>query len=325
MSKTTSVIQIEANRNNARKSTGPKTARGKQTVANNALKHGLFARQLLLADEDPEEYRSLADDLQAGLQPVGALELSLVERITVTLWRQRRLVRAETAVIELDRKARHVAQAVNAELGLDSFSDKKITDEHLTRFDCKQLRWSKATLAQIQALDRETLTDWERMKKSAPLVFERLVQDADEEFQSIEDYLQGWGEPHEYFLDLALECQNQIKAAAQRPMVLAVAELVRSQKAIPKAQVRDTLSRYQIMLDSELYKALKALREAQEWQLKSLEAQETPKMMALFRENRPETVLWRHKTGSFMNHQKIISDCPCAVFVYSGMVGLNFP
>src|SRR5687767_10775501 len=43
--------QVRANRRNARKSTGPKTAKGKQTVSSNALKHGLTA-QILQAAPD---------------------------------------------------------------------------------------------------------------------------------------------------------------------------------------------------------------------------------------------------------------------------------
>jgi hypothetical protein len=84
LSKTTFIIQIEANRKNAQKSTGPQTSEGKQAVAQNAIKHGLSSRHLILGDEDPSEYQVLLDQLQAGLNSVGALEHSLVERIAVT-------------------------------------------------------------------------------------------------------------------------------------------------------------------------------------------------------------------------------------------------
>ena len=38
-----SAVQLVANQNNAKKSTGPVTVQGKQTVSNNALKHGVFS------------------------------------------------------------------------------------------------------------------------------------------------------------------------------------------------------------------------------------------------------------------------------------------
>ena len=48
--------QIQANRNNATKSTGPRTGEGKARVSQNALKHGLLARDAVLPDEDPAEF-----------------------------------------------------------------------------------------------------------------------------------------------------------------------------------------------------------------------------------------------------------------------------
>ncbi len=40
--RTGSARKIEANRRNARKSTGPKTATGKKRVSRNAIKHGVL-------------------------------------------------------------------------------------------------------------------------------------------------------------------------------------------------------------------------------------------------------------------------------------------
>ena len=48
----TSDKQADANRRNARKSTGPKTPEGKAAVRLNALKHGLLANDVLLPGED---------------------------------------------------------------------------------------------------------------------------------------------------------------------------------------------------------------------------------------------------------------------------------
>ena len=48
--------QIKANRNNAKKSTGPRTEEGKAVVAKNALKHGLLARDTVLPGEDPANF-----------------------------------------------------------------------------------------------------------------------------------------------------------------------------------------------------------------------------------------------------------------------------
>jgi len=70
--------QIEANRLNAQASTGPRTAEGKAASSGNALTHGLTARTVLLAGEDPEGYRPLRESMIAELGPEGALESELV-------------------------------------------------------------------------------------------------------------------------------------------------------------------------------------------------------------------------------------------------------
>lgn len=272
MGKTMSVMQLEANRTNAEKSTGPKTAEGKQIVARNAVKHGLFSRHLVVSDEDPSEYQALLYDLHAALNPVGALEYYLVERIAITLWRQRRLVRSETAAVELDRKARNIAEAVTIQLGISPYSDNKITEDDLAKVDKEQLDWCKSVLAEYETLNPTTLTDWQRLEKDAPLIFEQLASDVEDEHQSIPDYLAEWDEPQGYFADLMLYCRNQIAKGEQRPMILAVAEMVRSKRAILRGDARDALAKYQVMLDNELYKAFKALREAQEWRMNSIEA-----------------------------------------------------
>lgn len=95
--------QIEANRKNALVSTGPVTPEGKALVSQNAVKHGIFANDLLITagdgKEDEQEYRELLDGLISSLNPFGQLECLLVEKIAVDYWRLRRVLRFETGSI----------------------------------------------------------------------------------------------------------------------------------------------------------------------------------------------------------------------------------
>jgi hypothetical protein len=95
--------QLQANTHNAGLSTGPVTKEGKEVVARNAIKHGVFARDLVITAgdglEDETEYRGLVDELESDLEPVGRLEMLLLEKIAVNYWRLRRLVRYETGEI----------------------------------------------------------------------------------------------------------------------------------------------------------------------------------------------------------------------------------
>lgn len=95
--------QIKANKQNALVSTGPVTDEGKTLVSQNAVKHGIFSRDLVIPNgdgkEDAQEYRELLDGLIISLSPSGQMESLLVEKITVDFWRLRRILRFETGSI----------------------------------------------------------------------------------------------------------------------------------------------------------------------------------------------------------------------------------
>ena len=148
---TTSTAQTKANQNNAKQSTGPITKEGKKVVASNAIKHGLFSKELILKTENEADFQLLLGELQSELKPVGALEQSLVERIAVTLWRQRRLVRSETARINLNNKESSMLWRVNKELNLN-FTDKALKAEDLTEFDQELLKTYQAFVEEYEQL-----------------------------------------------------------------------------------------------------------------------------------------------------------------------------
>src|SRR6202011_5720747 len=85
--------QIRANRRNAKKSTGPKTARGRAVVRWNGLKHGLNARTLILPGENQAEFKALLRSLQAEHQPTTPRERKLVLESAKATWRARRILR----------------------------------------------------------------------------------------------------------------------------------------------------------------------------------------------------------------------------------------
>ncbi len=95
--------QTEANKENALVSTGPVTPEGKAIVAQNAVKHGIFAKDLIITagdgKEDEKEYRELSEGLIQSLNPVGQMECLLVEKIAVDFWRLKRVLRFETGSI----------------------------------------------------------------------------------------------------------------------------------------------------------------------------------------------------------------------------------
>jgi hypothetical protein len=100
----TSNLQIEANRRNARLSTGPRTAQGRRLSRMNALKHGLTAQHVTVFDETEADFRRFQRQLVRVLRPEGAMEAQLAERAIICAWRLRRVYRIETGMFSKARK-----------------------------------------------------------------------------------------------------------------------------------------------------------------------------------------------------------------------------
>lgn len=169
--KRTSKQQIKANRKNAGKSTGPRTAEGKARSRLNALKHGLRAEHVVVLKgpdpENPEEFDALREGLFADRQPCGVLEQMLVERLAVGFWRLRRAYRFEAESIAQANKpspvlqmlAEHVPLPVG-ERGTQVLPTKANMDK-LVRYESMIDRELLRTLAQLRRLQQERKLDEE--------------------------------------------------------------------------------------------------------------------------------------------------------------------
>lgn len=92
--------QVRANRLNAKRSTGPRTAEGKAVVAQNAVKHGLSARQAVIVGEDMGEFEFYREQMLAELAPEGAMESALAQRAVGLAWRLRRAERLQNEAFD---------------------------------------------------------------------------------------------------------------------------------------------------------------------------------------------------------------------------------
>jgi hypothetical protein len=100
--------QIEANRRNARLSTGPVTEDGKKESRQNALRHGLTAETVIDALEDAEDYAAFEMAVTADYDAQSAVERELVLRLASLLWRLRRATAIESGLFKI--QAKHLLQ-----------------------------------------------------------------------------------------------------------------------------------------------------------------------------------------------------------------------
>src|SRR6202158_4591455 len=95
-----SLKQIEANRRNALKSTGPTTLEGKERSRRNAIRHGLTAETVIAALANSADYEDLEAAVTSEYDAESAVERELVLRLASVFWRLRRATGIETALFE---------------------------------------------------------------------------------------------------------------------------------------------------------------------------------------------------------------------------------
>lgn len=139
----TSQKQFLANLQNAQFSTGPITIEGKAIVAQNATKHGIFTKDLIITSgagqEDGEEYEELLNNLSECLSPRNQIESLLVEKIAVDFWRLRRTLRFETGSIQ-----KHIERMI-----VSYYSGGRSDNDAIDRkigFAEEQIEWNMAYL-----------------------------------------------------------------------------------------------------------------------------------------------------------------------------------
>jgi hypothetical protein len=142
----TSERQLAANRANALHSTGPKTLEGKAAVRLNAFRHGLLARDVVLPEEDLDAFEDLQNRVRADLSPVGPIEEILVDRVVNTMWRLRRLERAEAALFDWRVRQLQVSQLA------DRVRSHEVT--FMAPFIADKTAHTEATEALARAMDK---------------------------------------------------------------------------------------------------------------------------------------------------------------------------
>ena len=91
--------QLAANRENAKKSTGPRTSTGKNRAAQNARKHGLNSQKVGIDFmENKADLEAHRNSILSFYNPQNPMEMFWVDQIVVAQWRTWQLVRWESGI-----------------------------------------------------------------------------------------------------------------------------------------------------------------------------------------------------------------------------------
>ena len=149
--------QIAANRANALKSTGPRTASGKARAARNAFTLGLATHQLLAPSESRATLARHAAELRAHFSPATSIEALLVDRLIAASWRLRR-ARIIEARIYHQRAKKLSAYSGNKPHKHDSLADifRHTHDEKsMLRLSLDEVRLERSLYRALKELNAE--------------------------------------------------------------------------------------------------------------------------------------------------------------------------
>lgn len=156
---TTSDKRIAANRENAKKSTGPKTPAGKARASRNSTRHGILSKAVVLDGESRAHFKALLTSLQDELQPQNIVEIGLIETMAVARWRQMRLWSMERANLALEiEKQRDAAgsprcnPATRASMAFETIVDRSRALDLMNRYEARFDRLYDRALARLIAL-----------------------------------------------------------------------------------------------------------------------------------------------------------------------------
>jgi hypothetical protein len=162
--------RLAANRTNAKKSKGPVTPHGKCISSRNATRHGVLASVLLIEGESRERFNALLNGIYAEYQPVTPTEISLVNKIAASQWRQQRAWAIETASLTHEIRNQpdtppSVDPATRAMLAIRAMGD---NSHHLDLMSCYEHRYDRQQYRAIEALNRLRERAEAREKKKLP-------------------------------------------------------------------------------------------------------------------------------------------------------------
>jgi hypothetical protein len=143
--------QIAANRENAKRSTGPRTRAGRARSAMNSTRHGLLGRFHLIEGEDAEEFAVFEEEARVVLKPEGALEANKFKRWIQSVWQSSRIDSVMSTMLANEKSRDDLS--IDDLLKVNRF----LYEEPLPVFDRKSemYRHAASYVRNTQAMDHE--------------------------------------------------------------------------------------------------------------------------------------------------------------------------
>ena len=265
--------QIKANQENAKKSTGPLTDEGKQRSSMNAMTHGIFSTIPLLPGENLEQFKLLEEEIIKAYQPKDAMECLLVQRVYLTCMRQIRLREAESAKLEISMMPEVMCKSVTQLF--EHNSDKKFTAEDISELTEAHYMFAQALEKEIKESHYQSLAlTIEIIKEKMPLTSRHIKDIHEEEYKlSWEEFIQKPGMLRAAISMLAKKVKIQLASTKNNHIAYTLKHKLKIVHRIPHGDDMTLFTKYQVQLDTDLYRAMKALQDYRNNKAKLIEGE----------------------------------------------------
>ena len=272
-----SKAQINANRQNAKRSTGPTSKEGKLKVSQNAIVHGIFATSPLLPSENAEEFKNLSQGIADIYPPVDAIAAGLVERIILATWRQKRLRIAESAKLQISMTPEIMAEEISDALSLPY--NKRLNAQNISENQEYNFRHWTDVLEEFKKLNMKAAsTNIAQLSIQAPKAFAQLKTEALNAVCSYETFMKSPDKIIASLEEIKKYAENFIAQNAINHTAYNITKQMKLAKLIPEGKSVDFLIRYQVQLDTDLYWAIDAYRKHVAWRAENLEIEVTEEL-----------------------------------------------
>jgi hypothetical protein len=271
--------QIKANQENAKKSTGPLTEEGKQRSSMNAMTHGIFSTIPLLPGENLEQFKLLEEEIIKAYQPTDAMECLLVQRVYLTCMRQIRLREAEAAKLEISMMPEVMCKTVTQLF--EHNSDKRFTAEDMSELTEAHYMFAQALEKEIKESGYASLAlTIEMIKEKMPLTSRHMKDLHEEEYKlSWEEFIQKPGMLRAAISMLAKKVKIQLASTKNNHIAYTLKHKLKIVHRIPHGDDMTIFTKYQVQLDTDLYRAMKALQDYRNNKAKLIEGEVITEMV----------------------------------------------
>jgi len=264
--------QMRANQENAQKSTGPTSIEGKKRSSLNAVTHGIFSNIAILPGEDEAFIQKLREDILATYQPQDTMELCLVDRIYIAMMRQVRLCQAEAAKLRMSMRPEILAESLS--LILRHSTIRRFKGDDLSDDMESDYQFYLKVIEELKPYPLiDNLPSLGLIERTMYKTFVLLKNKANDYQMSWEKFREDLNQIMKALREIKKEANNYVASNKDIHVAHSLLEDMRIIHRIPHGVDITLMTKYQVQLDNDLYRAMDVLKKYRDNKAKLIEGE----------------------------------------------------